>query len=96
MMVSAGAGRGGALGRHGGPGPLLQLASEGPFSVGSVMWRDGRGRLFCTVAAKATYELGPGVCAPVPIRCRSWPTTPTGGTIPSAASRPRVIGALQE
>jgi hypothetical protein len=64
MMVSAG--RGSALGRLGGPAALVQLTSEGPFSVASVMWRDGRGHLFCTVVAKATYELGPGVCTPVP------------------------------
>ena len=44
---------------------VVQMTSEGPFAVGSALWRDARGRLVCTLVAKATYELGPGICGPV-------------------------------
>jgi hypothetical protein len=47
------------------PGALVRVISEGPFSVGSRIWRDARGQLTCTVVAKATYALGPGVAAPL-------------------------------
>src|ERR1700724_3638641 len=43
-----------------------QVTAQGPFAVGSVIWRDGRGRLVCTLVAKATYALVPGESAPLP------------------------------
>lgn len=42
-----------------------QVSSQGPFAVGSTIWRDAWGRLTCTVIAKATYELTPGESAPL-------------------------------
>lgn len=42
-----------------------RVRAEGPFSVGSVLWRDGGGRLSCTLVAKVGYELSPGMCAPM-------------------------------
>ncbi|MFT3772846.1 MAG: DUF2169 domain-containing protein [Minicystis sp.] len=46
-------------------GALVRVVSQGPFSVGSRVWRDARGRLTCTVVAKATYALVPGESAPL-------------------------------
>lgn len=43
----------------------IEVVARGPFAVGSVVWRDGQGRLVCTVVAKATYALVPGVSAPI-------------------------------
>lgn len=47
-------------------GARVHVTAEGPFAVAAVTWRDARGRLSCTLVAKAAYELAPGVCAPVP------------------------------
>jgi hypothetical protein len=33
------------------------MTSEGPFAVGSALWRDARGRLVCTLVAKTTLAL---------------------------------------
>src|SRR6185437_7709469 len=41
------------------------VSAHGPFAVGSVLWRDSRGQLLCTVVAKATYELAPGDGLPI-------------------------------
>jgi hypothetical protein len=46
-------------------GALVRVVSHGPFSVASRVWRDARGRLTCTVVAKATYELAPGEASPL-------------------------------
>ena len=46
-------------------GPRISVVSPGPFAVGSVVFRDGRDKLMCTVVAKATYALMPGVSAPL-------------------------------
>jgi hypothetical protein len=49
-----------------------QVTAQGPFAVGSVLWRDAHGRLVCTVVAKATYALVPGesepLTSPLPIQ----------------------------
>lgn len=47
--------------------PIRQphVTAQGPFAVGSVLWRDAHGRLVCTVVAKATYALVPGESAPL-------------------------------
>lgn len=42
-----------------------QVTAQGPFAVGSVLWRDAHGRLVCTIIAKATYALVPGESAPL-------------------------------
>jgi len=44
--------------------PEVNVTTEGPFAVGGVLWRDARGKLMCTIVAKATYELVPGESAP--------------------------------
>jgi hypothetical protein len=44
--------------------PEVTVTADGPFAVGSVLWRDKRGQLMCTVVAKATYELVQGESAP--------------------------------
>ncbi|MEO7592152.1 MAG: DUF2169 domain-containing protein, partial [Byssovorax sp.] len=41
------------------------MTAQGPFAVGSVLWRDAHGRLVCTIVAKATYALVPGESAPL-------------------------------
>jgi hypothetical protein len=50
-------------------GARVRVASQGPFSVASKVWRDARGRLTCTVVAKATYALAPGEAAPLNTPC---------------------------
>ncbi|MFT3764026.1 MAG: DUF2169 domain-containing protein [Minicystis sp.] len=47
-------------------GGRVEVKVDGPFSAAAVTWRDAGGRLFCTVVAKASYELAPGMCAPLP------------------------------
>ncbi len=46
-------------------GLVVRVISQGPFSVGSRVWRDAGGRLTCTIVAKATYALAPGESAPL-------------------------------
>jgi hypothetical protein len=50
----------------------VQTGAQAPFSAGSVVWRDARRRLVCTLVAKASYELAPGESAflkdPLPIQ----------------------------
>jgi hypothetical protein len=41
------------------------VIARGPFAAGSVIWRDARGKLVCTVIAKATYALVPGESEPL-------------------------------
>jgi hypothetical protein len=41
------------------------VTARGPFAVGSVLWRDARGKLVCTLVAKATYALVPGESVPL-------------------------------
>jgi hypothetical protein len=43
----------------------VRVTAQGPFAVGFVAWRDGLGKLVCTVVAKATYALVPGESAPL-------------------------------
>ena len=43
----------------------VHVTARGPFAVGSVIWRDARGKLVCTIVAKATYALVPGESAPL-------------------------------
>lgn len=45
----------------------VRVAARGPFSVGSVVWRDAHGKLACTIIAKATYRLVPGEAAPLDV-----------------------------
>ena len=47
--------------------PEVDITADGPFAVGSVLWRDARGALMCTLVAKATYELVPGESAPADV-----------------------------
>ncbi|APR82001.1 pentapeptide repeat family protein [Minicystis rosea] len=47
--------------------PEVDISAEGPFAVGSVLWRDARGALLCTLVAKATYGLVPGESAPADV-----------------------------
>ena len=50
----------------------VQASAQWPFTAGSIVWRDARGRLVCTLVAKASYELAPGESAflkdPLPIQ----------------------------
>jgi hypothetical protein len=50
-------------------GATVRVVSQGPFSVGARVWRDARGRLNCTIVAKATYELAPGESSPLHEPC---------------------------
>lgn len=43
----------------------VHVTARGPFAVGSVIWRDARGKLVCTLVAKATYALVPGESTPL-------------------------------
>ena len=45
----------------------VRVTAQGPFAAGSVIWRDVRGRLVCTVVAKATYKLAPVESAPLDV-----------------------------
>jgi hypothetical protein len=47
------------------PDSRVHLTAQGPFAVGSVIWRDARGKLVCTIVAKATYALVPGESSPL-------------------------------
>ncbi len=47
------------------PDSRVHVTVQGPFAVGSVIWRDARGKLVCTVIAKATYALVPGESSPL-------------------------------
>ena len=47
------------------PDSRVQVTARGPFAVGSVVWRDARGKLVCTLVAKATYALVPGESTPL-------------------------------
>jgi hypothetical protein len=80
----------GRLGR--GAAGRVQVITYGPlpFAVGSLVWRDARGALVCTVIAKASYELAPGQCSmlkdPVPLQEADahWDNAPTNSVrIPS-------------
>lgn len=47
--------------------PEVSVTARGPFAVGSLLWRDARGALMCTLVAKATYELIPGESPPADV-----------------------------
>lgn len=44
--------------------PEVTVTASGAFAAGSVLWRDARGALICTVVAKATFDLAPGEATP--------------------------------
>jgi hypothetical protein len=48
------------------PAGRVRVSADGPFTAAAVTWRDAGGRLFCTLVAKASYELAPGMCPPLP------------------------------
>ncbi len=66
------------------------VSTRGPLAVGSVLFRDLRGQSVCTVVAKATYRLTPGLveptAEPLPLQATDlhWDDDPTRGVqIPS-------------